>query len=289
MNKPPETKGEPYPGEGNINGDPLFVSETFIEASFTDHFDDGDIDGWTVWSGNWDASQGGFLSLSDTTGSSVGIHHDQPEDDMALWFSYRRMAGDDSRNFRIQLRRDSAGTIAELFLQNNGIHYLREKLNGVWTTVADDDCDEPLAANTWYDYYVRLEGRECEVWRAERGQEMLPHLIANTANQKLFTVTETEKLYLVATKNSAYDIDYIRFTHNWREFLHLDSGSACIDKGDTDHLGDDEDRPPIRFRDFDNMMGPLTEGATANNQIERDMGADEFPTPIEFVYWWENY
>ncbi len=116
---------------------------------------------------------------------------------------------------------------------------------------------------------------------------MLPHLIANTANQKLFTVTETERLYLVAQKNSAYDIDYIRFTHNWREFLHLESGSPCKDTGYTPRKG--RLGKPVAYRDFDNMMSPVTLGATEPDDVMRDRGADEYPTPIEYVYWWENF
>ncbi|MBI4560139.1 MAG: hypothetical protein HY706_21300 [Candidatus Hydrogenedentes bacterium] len=83
----------------------------------------------------------------------------------------------------------------------------------------------------------------------------------------------------------------------WEEFLHLKNKkdtppqqSPCVDAGYTETYTDQQGKTQLkRFYDFDHQASPID--GTENGTIERDIGADEAPTPPpgSQTYWWEIF
>ena len=75
------------------------------------------------------------------------------------------------------------------------------------------------------------------------------------------------------------------FQGSFRGFLHITSTSPCRFSGDPDtHEDTGNDR------DFDNQFAPWVDPSWDETSSEpRDIGADEYPTPMEAYYWYQRW
>ncbi len=268
----------------NIQSDPEFVTETFYNASVVDDdFSDGNYDGWTVTSGTWTAASG---YLDATTESYASIRISVRSTDLVESFSYERAASGSDWYVAIVTFRFSGDTIVELCIYP-GRMLLRQKDNGVWTTL-DENTAEDTLEDTWYDVRIETNDSHIAIWRGESGQPLAKVLETDEC-----TVDVGVKVHFYQVNGGDYHFDniYIKQENNWQDFLHIENASPCKDTG-TNVEWDDELQDYVflpEFRDFDNQASPL---GTSNGQElpPRDMGADEYPTPSDAagVFWWEN-
>ena len=156
---------------------------------FKDDFNDGNYTGWTVSSGTWDASNH-YLTCTASDGQIYRANSDGSSD---LWFSY--YDGDTS----------SAAYYAYVYLRFN-LSYVRlqifrdkmELFEHVDPSCGEEEANTTLDTNSnattsqgvWYDVYVRCDGANIEVWRAERGSGNELTQVLSTSSA---TVTSTSK------------------------------------------------------------------------------------------------
>src|SRR5690606_18343469 len=114
--------------------------------------------------------------------------------------------------------------------------------------------------------------------------DLLPGPLDNTA----------VRLVTQSNVDASFDNVKVESSSNLDEFLHLAPNSVCIDTGSTERVDPaDPESDPIAFRDFSDQLGPVDGDDPGPPQDEdeipqRDIGADEWPQPMEVPYWWES-
>ena len=201
---------------------------------FRDDFNDGDYTGWTVNTGTWDASNH-CLSKTSASGEIYQTNYDA---DFDLWFSY--YDGDTS----------SASYYATVYLRDNVsyiwlriyrdkmelLEYVSPQCGGSGDMTLDVNTDASSSQGVWYDVYVRCDGANIEVWRAQRGSgnEMTEVLDTSSA-----TVNSTLSLRVSCTGTWRFDdfrmaSDYLSSTTTYtydeaNELLTMATGGAYTD------------------------------------------------------------
>ncbi len=133
---------------------------------FKDDFNDGDYTGWTVSTGTWDASNH-YLTCSTSLGGIYKSYSYSSSADADLWFSY--YDGDTSGTsyyMKVYLR-DSFDNVRLEIYSNQMALKEYDYSAGTTTTLATSNATS--AQNTWYDVYVRCDGANIQVYRAQRG------------------------------------------------------------------------------------------------------------------------
>ena len=202
------------------------------------------------------------------------------DNDQEIWFRY--YAEDQTGDAHVHIRYNNSTERLSLLLEGKSNRLrISKRVAGTYTTIAQRN-SYPTQLNTWYNVYIRAEGSYMGVWRGKEGEPLefvMETYEAPAMDNRSFSFT-TE-----AGGTYRFDDLRIKFHNNLGDFLHLQPGSDAIDRGDTDLDGNGG---PVVFRDFDDQFGPV-DGPDQNEDEERDMGADEFPTDGGFTYWWRNF
>ncbi len=133
---------------------------------FKDDFNDGDYTGWTVSTGTWDASNH-YLTCSTSLGGIYKSYTYSSSADADLWFSY--YDGDTSSTsyyMKVYLRDYLDHVRLEIYSNQMALKEY-DYSAGTTTTLATSNATS--TQNTWYDVYVRCNGANITVYRAERG------------------------------------------------------------------------------------------------------------------------
>jgi len=170
---------------------------------FRDDFNDGNYTGWSAWSSTWDASNH-YLTRTSGAGG-IGVGNSDPDFD--LWFSY--YDADTSNNAytcSIYLR-VLTGAYVRLIIRPDCM-YLYQLNGGQYSNLAVN-YNATTSQGVWYDVYVRCDGSNMEVWRAQRGSgaELAQVLTTSSA-----AITTTNNWYIVPDNAaSSFRFDNFQF------------------------------------------------------------------------------
>jgi hypothetical protein len=203
------------------------------------------------------------------------------DDDQEIWFRY--YAEDQSADAHVHIRFNTWTERLNLALEGEQDRLrITKRVSGTWTTIAQRD-DYPTEVGTWYNVYIRASGSYVGVWRGKVGEPLEFVFEAYDA-----PAMDNDSFAFATEPDGTYRFDNLRIKshNNLGDFLHLKSDSPAIDAGDTDLINGE----PVVFRDFDDQFGPVDgDQDFPDFFIDRDMGADEFPTNGGFTYWWRNF
>jgi len=160
-------------------------------SPFFDDFNDGNYTGWSVWGGSWSAAN---HYAESTGGTTDRLAKSFSEGDYDLWFSYNRYDADD---LTVYLRIDGSDRLRLEFLSG------ATRLVDTSTQLAYNG-SQGSAADTWYDVYVRVDGSNVTVLRAEQGELLEAVIDVSTA-----TTLDSTALEFRANGGAAY-LDDVR-------------------------------------------------------------------------------
>jgi len=181
---------------------------------FFDDFADGSYSNWTVLSGSFDASNGYLVNdLSSTQNSTVQTA--QTNGDVESWFSMYRegVSGTSGGALIFMPRRSSSGDELIVRIGPSDIR-VRERVSGVWTTL--DTYSTGVSNNKWYEFRVRCDGTQVDVWMRERDSgDEFELILSATAS-----VTTSANMRFVSFSNRVHRVDNIRIHNGSKSNTH---------------------------------------------------------------------
>ena len=258
--------------------DPMFVTTTLEGESFYDNFDDWNYNGWGVWAGTWSAANGYLAQTSTATSRIVRSFTDANE------ISFLYNSQNTAYTAMVWLRAGGPGGGGlRLDLSPGNSRLVDAGVQRAWVATTTDQ-------NQWYKVRIRQAGSYVEMWRGKVGEAMIKVFAVDTVT----TLTSARLEFRInASAGAEFWFDNVRIDRwpNLGEFLHLQSDSPVIDVAKT--LDDQNPPQPLGpYRDFDDQLSPIDgpqPPEEEDNENERDMGADEYPTNPAFSYWWRRF